>query len=340
MPSTVSVIVPAYRVEDYLDECVASILGQTYSWLEVILIDDGSPDACPQMCDSWGDRDSRVRVVHQTNQGVSAARNAGLELATGDYITFVDGDDVVAHDLVETLVGMAARHNAQLVVVAQAPFGTDPPCFVPGTTLQVASGDATTWRIVGVKPQWEAWGKLYERRLFETVRFRTDIRNGEDLEATVRVLAEVDRGVVSDAALYGYRVREDGAMGLSRQGPPVDLIIAIGATIDFTRDRLGSSSEEYQRLLVACVLLAAKKLEEIRSWRAWRSSDEYRRAYRVLLNQRWAEVRLSRLLSRPYRLALVLSRFAPTAFVMGFGLARILKRSMPGLRRRRASGAS
>ena len=101
--SLISVIVPIYKVQDYLKECIESIINQTYSDIEVILVDDGSPDRCPQMCDEWAKRDSRIRVVHKKNGGLSSARNAGLDVAKGEYISFVDSDDFVEETMLEEL---------------------------------------------------------------------------------------------------------------------------------------------------------------------------------------------------------------------------------------------
>ena len=101
--SLISVIVPIYKVQDYLKECIESIINQTYSDIEVILVDDGSPDRCPQMCDEWAKRDSRIRVVHKKNGGLSSARNAGLDVAKGEYISFVDSDDFICKDALENL---------------------------------------------------------------------------------------------------------------------------------------------------------------------------------------------------------------------------------------------
>lgn len=100
----VSVIVPVYKVEPYLDRCVASILAQTYPNLEVILVDDGSPDNCPALCDAWAQRDARIRVIHKKNGGLSDARNVGLDAASGAYISFVDSDDYIAENFIETLM--------------------------------------------------------------------------------------------------------------------------------------------------------------------------------------------------------------------------------------------
>ena len=99
----VSIIVPIFMVEEYLDECIQSIVSQTYSNLEIILVDDGSLDGCPQKCDEWARKDRRIRVIHKPNGGLSSARNAGLDIAKGDYIAFVDSDDYIIPDYVEVM---------------------------------------------------------------------------------------------------------------------------------------------------------------------------------------------------------------------------------------------
>lgn len=103
MEPLISVIVPVYKVEQYLDECVQSIINQTYKNLEIILVDDGSPDRCPEMCDEYARQDSRIKVIHKPNGGLSSARNVGIDIARGEYIGFVDSDDYIAHDMYEKL---------------------------------------------------------------------------------------------------------------------------------------------------------------------------------------------------------------------------------------------
>ena len=104
MNKLVSVVVPIYNVEKYLDRCVNSIIHQTYDNLEIVLIDDGSPDNCPKMCDEWAKRDDRIKVIHKQNGGSSDARNAGLEICTGEYILFVDSDDYLTNNAIETMI--------------------------------------------------------------------------------------------------------------------------------------------------------------------------------------------------------------------------------------------
>ena len=111
----ISVIVPIYKVEEYLDRCVESIVNQTYKNLEIILVDDGSPDNCPQMCDFWAEKDSRIKVVHKENGGLSDARNAGMPFAIGDVVSFIDSDDWVELDMFEKMLSRMQKDNSDIV---------------------------------------------------------------------------------------------------------------------------------------------------------------------------------------------------------------------------------
>ena len=111
----ISIIVPVYKVENYLDRCVTTLLGQTYKNIEIILVDDGSPDNCPQLCDEYEKKDSRIKVIHKGNGGLGFARNSGLEVASGEYIAFVDSDDYVTEDMCEKLMSAAIKYHADIV---------------------------------------------------------------------------------------------------------------------------------------------------------------------------------------------------------------------------------
>ncbi|MGE4274391.1 MAG: glycosyltransferase, partial [Desulfitobacterium sp.] len=116
MKPKISIVVPIYNVERHLDQCVGSIRDQTYSHLEIILVDDGSPDGCPEMCDDYAKQDSRVKVIHQTNGGLSEARNSGLSVATGEYILFVDADDYIDLNACERLIDIMNNQKPDIVV--------------------------------------------------------------------------------------------------------------------------------------------------------------------------------------------------------------------------------
>ncbi len=121
----VSVVIPIYNVEKYLDCCVTSIVNQTYQKLEIILVDDGSPDSCPQLCEKWAQKDPRIKVVHKTNEGLGMARNTGMEHATGEYICFFDSDDYVALDTIEKAYRQIRDQEAEIVVFGKQSVGKD-----------------------------------------------------------------------------------------------------------------------------------------------------------------------------------------------------------------------
>ena len=111
---TVTVIIPVYKVERYLDACVESVVRQSYADLEILLVDDGSPDRCPALCDAWAEKDPRIKVIHRENGGLSAARNAGIDAAKGRYYSFIDSDDVVLPRFLQTLYDACEEHDAYM----------------------------------------------------------------------------------------------------------------------------------------------------------------------------------------------------------------------------------
>ena len=138
----ISVIIPVYKVEKYLDECLASVTGQTYRNLEIILVDDGSPDRCGEICDQWANKDNRIRVIHKQNGGLADARNAGIDVATGDYISFVDSDDYVDEDFLEGLYSALKKFNTKLAICNMTTFDengkTDEKFCQPFTSMTLA----------------------------------------------------------------------------------------------------------------------------------------------------------------------------------------------------------
>ena len=121
----ISVIIPVYKVEKYLDECIMSVVSQTYKDIEVIIVDDGSPDSCPQICDNWAKKDSRIRVIHQENAGLSVARNIALEAANGEYIAFVDSDDFIENNLLETINNYIKKEDGIDMVIYSFSYYAD-----------------------------------------------------------------------------------------------------------------------------------------------------------------------------------------------------------------------
>lgn len=172
----ISVIVPIYQVEAYLEECLDSILTQTYRQLEIILIDDGSPDRCGEICDRYASQDSRIQVIHQTNQGLSAARNAGMDMATGEYISFIDSDDYIAPHFYEKLLEGFKEHPEAKVTACQV-FKNEDGKITPlicNRRHQFPTIHTSLWcqdAILG-KTYVNVWNKLYQAELLKEIRFR------------------------------------------------------------------------------------------------------------------------------------------------------------------------
>lgn len=214
----ITVIVPIYQVEIYLRDCVDSILAQTYANLEVILVDDGSPDGCPQICDEYASIDRRVRVIHKANGGLSDARNAGLDVARGEWIGFVDSDDMVEPAMFETLLAQAQAHESQISVCNFAEFADGQnereALWTRGVQAQrVLSGrEACCLLMVDDELQNYAWNKLYAARLWDGVRFPVG-QKYEDVNTTYKLFEKADRAVLIPEVLYWYRLRENSIVG-------------------------------------------------------------------------------------------------------------------------------
>ena len=176
METAISVIVPVYRVEKYLPACIDSILNQTFTDFELILVDDGSPDRCPAICDEAAERDARVRVIHQANAGLSAARNAGIEAAHGAWLSFVDSDDYIAPHFCEKLYQTAQRTNADCVMCSVQNVDESGK-LIDSALMRVADEVKTGQEVLqkigrdDVTPYLTAWNKLYRRKLFNTLRY-------------------------------------------------------------------------------------------------------------------------------------------------------------------------
>lgn len=203
----ISIIVPVYKVEEYLDRCVQSILNQTFEDYELILVDDGSPDRCGQMCDEWAKKDSRIGVIHKENGGLSDARNVGIESAQGEYLTFVDSDDYIHPKMLEILY-TAIRTGGEKVVVGGF-------CRTHGEPLP----NISNWKIDVYAPEelyrerivdaTIACAKLYHRDCFASLRFPVG-KLHEDEFTTYQVLFSCKAIPVVDVPLYGYYCNESG----------------------------------------------------------------------------------------------------------------------------------
>lgn len=208
----VSVIVPVYKVEEYLEECVRSILNQTFTDFELILVDDGSPDKCGEYCDSYAKEDERVRVIHKENGGLSDARNAGIDVARGNYYLFVDSDDFITPDHIEYLHDAAVRYDADIVQGNRSmktdDLGTDRPDRreVPYDVRIFDTKEALSDFLTYTTQYTNVWAKIYRASLFKKIRFPKG-KLSEDEYTTYRLILESNKVVCLPRRIYYYRIR-------------------------------------------------------------------------------------------------------------------------------------
>lgn len=180
----ISVIVPVYNVEQYLDECISTIVSQSYSNLEIIIVDDGAKDGSPALCDKWAKIDSRIKVIHKENGGLSSARNAGIDIATGQYIGFVDSDDTIDKNMYEVLISPFLQNDnvgITSVKVLRDKEGVKSPFFMKCEIHQdrIIEGCQYAREMILQNACWTAWNKLYDINVIKALRFKEG-RNNED----------------------------------------------------------------------------------------------------------------------------------------------------------------
>ena len=300
----ISVIVPVYKVEPYLDKCISSIVNQTYRNLEIILVDDGSPDNCPAMCDAWAEKDSRIRVIHKPNGGLSDARNAGMAATTGELMAFVDSDDWVDAHYIEYLHHALHQTNADISACdlreaydesAVAASAEQMPQVEISTPEEAIEDILHNRRFRAV-----AWNKLYTRQIMTGEKFETG-RLHEDEFFSYRLYDKATQLAYIDLPLYNYRQRA-GSIMTSFSVRHLD-------ALDAYLERIALLEEKYPRLLpvdklnfcIACMNLygdvstadaeqrrkAKKRIESCRrkirfSWDEFRGYSRKERMYVAL----------------------------------------------------------
>ena len=275
--SKVSIIVPVYGVEAYLEECVDSLIAQRYEDLEILLVDDASPDQCPKICEEYAQKDQRVKVIHKLNGGAASARNAGLDAATGDLICFVDSDDAVEPDYVAHLVKTLRESGADIAICGFAlwtkkdfefyPMVAKPGCYSREEYLRCFLRD---WSCALL------WNKIYRREAIGHLRMLEGHRI-DDEYFTYQVCMNCRSVAVSDRNLYRYRLRKSGVM----QGSATQEQIIL--------DRIGYTTQRYDHIARQIPELEAAYFADaldsmIRYWRISKDMPYAQRQIRKWVN--------------------------------------------------------
>lgn len=210
----ISVIVPIYKVEEYLDRCVESIVNQTYKNLEIILVDDGSPDNCPQMCDEWAEKDNRINVVHKENGGLSDARNAGMPFATGEIISFIDSDDWIDLDMFKKMLSRMQNDNSDMVSCGVKWVEEDGSLIRDVTSDDVVLDTTTAMKelLNDSKLKQHVWNKIYKYDLIKDIPFEKG-KYHEDVFWSYQIVGRAKKVSVVKESFYNYVQRSNSIMG-------------------------------------------------------------------------------------------------------------------------------
>lgn len=235
----ISVIVPVYKVEAFLDRCVQSITSQTYKNLEIILVDDGSPDNCPAMCDAWAVKDNRVKVIHKKNGGLSDTRNAGMAIATGELMGFVDSDDWIAPDMYQYLHDLMAGDNSDIAACGAEMVWDDgtPSRMLTKSGCCVLNQEEAMQAII--EESWlkqPVWYKLYKTALIQDIPFPVG-KYHEDVFWSYQAISNAQRISVSDKVCYYYAQRSGSIMGEGYSLKRLDALKAMAVRCRFVTEQ-------------------------------------------------------------------------------------------------------
>lgn len=253
--SLISVIIPVYKVEKYLRRCLDSVLNQTYQNIEIILIDDGSPDKCPEICDEYEKRDKRIRVIHKKNSGLADVRNIGVECASGEYISFVDSDDFIANNYLEVLYEGLKTHGADISIVSYRNFEQKQKkdnqlVFLPFVECSIEQ--AMTY-YSSIKPRVSipfisACCKLYKKNLFQNVKYPLG-KLYEDSYTTYKLLSKSSKTVFSQKQLYWYNINTESIMGRRFSSRYIEAVEAFYEAMIFFKENSTVKKSLYKAML-------------------------------------------------------------------------------------------
>ena len=233
----ISIIVPVYKVEAWLDACVETVVNQTWKNLEIILVDDGSPDRCGALCDAWAQRDARVQVIHKKNGGLSSARNAGLDAAIGEHIMFLDSDDILHPEICTRLYTCMMEHKAQIAIcdVAHVFSEKTPKYTITDECRSFSAQQAVRemWYQKSFLPS--ACAKLYQRDVFRELRFTEGLLY-EDIDLMHQLFWEAETIVYNPSGLYGYCHRDDSITTKAFSVRDLDILKVAQKLLAFARE--------------------------------------------------------------------------------------------------------
>ncbi|MBD9011972.1 MAG: glycosyltransferase [Ruminococcus bromii] len=302
MNPLISVIVPIYNVEKYLARCVDSIVNQTYKNLEIILVDDGSPDRCPQMCDDYAEKDSRIKVVHKKNGGLSDARNAGMAVATGEYISFIDSDDYVSDDFFECLLDVMNKENSDIAECSVVKFYDDNRFDEISDDLSVKTYDTqdAMSALIAENPfHQHVWNKLYKTELVKDIPYAVGKLN-EDEFWTYRVFGRANKVARLNKTMYYYFQRNSSIMGVGYNIRRLDALEGKANRQKYIENNFPDLSTQAKIDLYGSCMFAYQSVLKFMSGAEKKKALELIRKYRKMYNLSFDEIKLADKSARKY----------------------------------------
>ena len=318
MDDLISVIIPVYKVEKLLRRCVQSVIDQSYINLEIILVDDGSPDNCGVICDELAQADSRVKVIHKKNGGLSDARNAGIDIATGDWIGFVDSDDYIASDMYENLLSLCRRTGADIAVCKYI-------CVLEDETAEFKTSgefrvieDPFREFICNKCCAVNVWNKLYKKELFGKIRYPVGILY-EDLATTYKLIDCTKKIVISDSEHYAYVQRSDSIMGNTRFMMKQDKVQIVNEMWDYIEQK---DIEDRPKLFLEVLEFCITDMFKMLGKKTWVKDKDYRLSLKDLVKKKKRIINRQLDLSKYRKIVLIMALNFPIITQFIFSLKR------------------
>lgn len=244
----ISVIVPVYKVEKYLDKCIESIVNQTYRDLEILLVDDGSPDNCPAICDKWAKADNRIKVIHKENGGVSSARNIGLDNASGDYIGFVDSDDYSDPKMYELLMNNLLSESSDIAVCSSFTVAENGEIKADAFSENKVCFQEEAVKFISYQMNNSLWNKLFRKEVLVGCRFDEGHTFGEDHLFLLKAMKNAERVSFISNPLYYYVQRSNSTTGSKFSERSFDQVYMKDALYDFVKAEFPYIGGYYRKL--------------------------------------------------------------------------------------------
>lgn len=284
MDEKISVIIPIYKVEEYLNRCIESVVNQTYQNLEIILVDDGSPDNCPKMCDEWAEEDGRIKVIHKENGGLSDARNAGIQVMTGDYVFFVDSDDWIHKDTLRILKKYEEKYDSDIVeckaLVTSGEAEDDALEVNSLETHMYDTAEAMAALLRDYPLRQTVWNKLYKRNVVEGVLFEKG-KYHEDEFWTYQVFDRAKKILYADAELYYYFQRSDSIMGQAFSIKRLDAVEGRYRRLEMFREKYPELVSEAKENLAFLIMYYGQQAQRAGN----KDKDEFFKQGRIYLEK-------------------------------------------------------